>query len=120
MNNVPDNMENAIQGRDEYTKVGFWKKLIRSAQKGGKKVIEKALILYYTLNDSDTPKKYKAIIYGTLGYFITPLDAIPDFAPVIGYSDDLSIIVTTLIVVSSFVKDVHKEQARQQIEKLFG
>lgn len=113
-------MENAIQTREEYSKVGFWKKLIRSAQRGGKKVMEKALILYYTLNDSDTPTKYKAIIYGTLGYFITPLDAIPDFAPVIGYSDDLSIIVTTLIAVSSFVKDIHKAQAKAKIEKLFG
>jgi uncharacterized membrane protein YkvA (DUF1232 family) len=113
-------MSTSIRTTDDYTKLGFWKKLVNSAQKGGKKVIEKALILYYTLNDSDTPKKYKAIIYGTLGYFIAPLDAIPDFAPVIGYSDDLSVIVATLIAVSSFVKDQHKELARQKIDKLFG
>ncbi len=113
-------MSNAIQVSEEYSKVGFWKKLIRSTQKAGKAVISKALLLYYTLNDSDTPTKYKAIIYGALGYFITPLDAIPDFAPLIGYSDDLSIIVATLIAVSSFVKDSHKERAQELIEKLFG
>lgn len=28
------------------------------------------------------------MIIGTLGYFIVPLDAIPDMTPVVGYGDD--------------------------------
>lgn len=34
----------------------------------------------------------KAIIVGALVYFIVPIDAVPDFLPVIGYLDDAAVI----------------------------
>ncbi|MFM8439490.1 MAG: YkvA family protein [Candidatus Kapaibacterium sp.] len=34
----------------------------------------------------------KAIIIGALVYFIVPIDAVPDFLPVIGYLDDAGVI----------------------------
>ena len=51
--------------------------------KAGKEVIEKALILYYCLQDDDTPAWAKTTIIGALGYFISPIDAIPDLVPVV-------------------------------------
>lgn len=54
----------------------------------GRKVIDKVLRLYYALQDKDTPIWAKSIIVGALAYFISPLDAIPDITPVVGYVDD--------------------------------
>jgi uncharacterized membrane protein YkvA (DUF1232 family) len=52
--------------------------------------------LYYTLQDGDVPLKTKAYIIGALGYFILPLDMIPDFIAGLGYTDDIAVITLLL------------------------
>jgi uncharacterized membrane protein YkvA (DUF1232 family) len=44
--------------------------------------LEPALKMYHAALDSDTPAWAKAAIFGTWGYFISPVDTIPDSAPV--------------------------------------
>ena len=61
----------------------------------------------------------KAAIYGALGYFICPVDAIPDPTPVFGYSDDISVLAPVLTLVAKYIdKEVHK-QANSQLESIF-
>lgn len=88
--NKPDNIEK-YQGN--YSESGFWNKVKKVALKAGAKVIYVALILYYELADPNVSPKEKAIIIGALGYFILPLDLIPDAIPVLGFSDDLAALV---------------------------
>ena len=76
--NKPDNIEK-YQGN--YSESGFWNKVKKVALKAGAKVIYVALILYYELADPNVSPKEKAIIIGALGYFILPLDLIPDAIP---------------------------------------
>ncbi|WP_306589790.1 YkvA family protein [Geothrix sp. 21YS21S-4] len=76
---------------NEYSDERFWEKLKRYAKTAGKEVIEKALWLYYAAQEKETPLWAKAVCYGALGYFISPIDAIPDVTPVVGYADDLSV-----------------------------
>src|SRR5437764_858421 len=103
-----------------YTDDGFWDKLRGVARAAGAKLVEKALTLYYCARDPDTPGRARAIILGALGYFILPLDAIPDVIPVIGYSDDLGVILAALAVVVAHIKPVHSEQARAKMRAWFG
>lgn len=72
----------------EYHEESFWRKIRKHAIAAGKSIIRMALVLHYCLQDSDTPPWAKAVILGALGYFILPLDGIPDFTPVVGFSDD--------------------------------
>ena len=67
----------------------FWDKLAAFAKSAGLKVVAAALLLYYVLKSEDTPRADKAKIVGALGYFILPVDIIPDFIPVAGFTDDL-------------------------------
>jgi uncharacterized membrane protein YkvA (DUF1232 family) len=76
-----------------------------------------ALTLYYTLQDKDTPKWAKTIIIGALGYFILPMDAIPDFIPVAGLTDDFGALAAALGMVAMHVKPGHKEKARSTWNK---
>lgn len=64
-----------------YSPAKLTDKITNVAKKAGIKVIYAALLLYYTLMAGDVPTKDKAIVLGTLGYFICPADMIPDMLP---------------------------------------
>ena len=57
---------------------------------------------------------------GAVGYFISPIDAIPDITPVVGYADDLGVIA---LAVSSLKKQITpkiKKQAKDKLKDFFG
>lgn len=103
-----------------YSNGGFWAKLARFARAAGREVVEKALWLYYTLQHPATPAWAKRVIVGALAYFILPIDAVPDFIPGIGYSDDLSVLLLAIGAVAMYISPAVKEQARQKAQEWFG
>lgn len=110
---------NKPQKYDDYSDSSFWDKLKNFAKAAGKEVIEKALFLYYAAQESDTPVWAKTVIYSALAYFISPIDAIPDITPVVGYSDDLGALVGALATVSMYVTEDVKNKARQKLSNWF-
>ncbi|HCL3894797.1 TPA: DUF1232 domain-containing protein, partial [Pseudomonas aeruginosa] len=76
--------------------------------------------LYYAAQTPQTPAWAKATIYGALGYFILPVDAIPDVLPGVGYTDDLGIIAAAITAVSMYITEDVKRQASQKLQDWFG
>jgi uncharacterized membrane protein YkvA (DUF1232 family) len=103
-----------------YSEESFWDKIKTYGKKAGREVVEKALWLFYAAQAPGTPKWAKTAIYGALAYFIFPLDAIPDFAPLVGYTDDLGVLVAALGTVASYITDDVKQQASQRLAAWFG
>lgn len=103
-----------------YNESQFWQKLTRYASVAGREVVQRALWLFYAAQSPDTPRWARTAIYGALGYFIFPLDAIPDFAPLVGYTDDLGVLAAALATVSMYVTDDIKRRSQQQVDKWFG
>ncbi|MEX0885915.1 MAG: YkvA family protein [Phycisphaeraceae bacterium] len=89
----------------EFTESRFWDKLTKHARRAGVAVVEKALQLFYALQAPRTPTWAKTTIIGALAYFIWPVDAIPDFIPVAGYTDDLTALIMALGTVAMYVTD---------------
>ncbi|PSK84341.1 uncharacterized protein DUF1232 [Prolixibacter denitrificans] len=87
--------------------------------KAGVKVVYPALLLYYMLNDPEVAFKNKLYLAGALGYFIFPADAIPDFAPLIGFTDDISVLFLALSLLKENIKDKHRELAREKLKEWF-
>ncbi|MEE9187099.1 MAG: YkvA family protein [Bacteroidota bacterium] len=54
--------------------------------------LEDAVALYRYMTDSHVAWYNKGLVIAALAYFIAPLDAIPDFAPFVGFLDDLGVI----------------------------
>ena len=79
-----------------YSEDALWRKLTRYAKTAGREVVEAALQLLYALQDSDTPIWARTVIIGALVYFISPIDAIPDFIPG-GDIDDLSTMLPSIL-----------------------
>lgn len=106
--------------KKSYSDSSFWQKLKRFAKKAGIKVVYTALLLYYLLQSPNVPIKAKAVIVGALGYFISPLDFIPDIIIGIGYSDDLGILLGALISVAMYVDKDLRQKAQARIVEWFG
>lgn len=106
---------------DEYSEKTFWDKVFACAKtSAGREVIEKALWLYYTAQNPTTSATAKSIIYGALGYFIFPIDAISDATPVVGYADDLGVLVATATTVAMRITAEIKKKAALQLKDWFG
>jgi len=112
--------DNSDDFNKEYQESSFLEKIKTYAIDAGKDVIEKALTLYYSLLDADTPLWAKTVIITTLSYFIVPVDAIPDLTPFAGYSDDLGALVSALTIVAAHIKPEHKTKAQENLKDWFG
>ena len=97
----------------------LWEKIKRTFRHAGREVIKLVLTLLYCMNDSDTPSWAKATIIGSLLYFISPVDAVPDFLPG-GYLDDLAVLGTAAALVVAYIKPEHRERAQEWVNKTFG
>ena len=102
-----------------YTEDGLWKKIGEVAKKAGIKVIYYALLLFYALQSETVTIAEKALIIGALGYFILPIDIIPDFMVPIGYSDDLAVMWGLIKKLDCIDEDV-KAQAQEKLAEWFG
>ncbi len=104
----------------EYSDSGFWEKVRTYARAAGEGVLEPALKMYHSALDSDTPAWAKATIIASLGYFISPVDAVPDVAPVIGYTDDLGVLVAALATTAAHIKEEHTKKAKETLSQWFS
>lgn len=102
----------------QYSDKAFWEKINIYAKSAGLDVIETALKLYYALQDEDTPKWAKTVIYSALIYFISPVDALPDLLPG-GYVDDLGALLSAVATISVHIKEEHSDKAKVKVEQWF-
>ena len=104
-NNININLDDYAQ---YFNDSRLWRKLKKVAQKAGRKAVYYVLVLYYVARDPAVPSSMKLKILGALGYFILPLDFIPDAILGLGFTDDLAALGKTLKIkcgVGGTVKD---------------
>ena len=101
-------------GTDEDALRGsFWHKLRRTV--GQLPFAEDLLAAYYCAFDRATPVSVKATLLGAIAYFVLPTDAVPDYIPIIGYTDDAAVLAIAVKLVSDHIKPEHRQAARQQL-----
>ena len=98
----------------------LWKQLKKVAQKAGRKAVYYVLVLYYVARDPAVPSGLKLKILGALGYFILPLDFIPDAILGLGFTDDLAALAWALFKIKKFITPEIERKARQRLREWFG
>ena len=88
------NSYDAVQAGSEEVEEKLWVKL----EKTGRRInfIKDIFALYNYMRDKNVQWYRKSIVVAALIYFISPVDAIPDIAPLLGYLDDLGVITAVL------------------------
>lgn len=112
---LPDFMSYA----NRFSANDFVEKIARIAKRAGAKMVYAALVLYYTLQSDKVSKTDKALIFGALGYMISPLDVIPDAIPIAGLSDDLAVLIYVLRKVWVNVDPEIQKKAKEKLAKWF-
>ena len=67
------------------------------------------------------PVKHKAYIIGALGYFILPIDLIPDgILPVIGFTDDIAVMTLVISMIKDSITPEIKARANDRVVEIMG
>ena len=106
--------EAADAASDEATvRNGFWPKVARFA--GKLPFAEDLLSAYYCAFDRQTPLHVRAILLGALAYFVLPMDGVPDFLPLLGFTDDAAVLAGAMKMVIDNIRPEHREAARRKL-----
>jgi len=78
---------------------------------------DEAAAAYFCAMDPQTPNRVRVTLMAALAYFVVPLDMIPDFIAMLGFTDDAAVFWLAWRSVSSHVSDAHRARARDFLGK---
>jgi len=79
---------------------------------------EDLLAAWICTRDPATPRRVRLTLLAALGYFVLPLDAIPDLLPFIGFTDDAAVIAAAIAAVAGSITPEHREKAKRTLAEL--
>lgn len=77
---------------------------------------EDVLAAYHCVRDPATPARVRFILLAALAYFVMPIDAIPDYIPILGFTDDAAVISAAVAAVRGALKPEHRDKARETLD----
>ncbi len=93
----------------------FRKVLLRA----GRTIAKPALEAFEMLIDPSTPPQARVSLVAALTYLIMPIDLMPDFIPVAGFSDDLVAITAVISLWSQHMNPSIRNRARRKLDAWF-
>ncbi len=94
----------------------FWDKLARTF--AYLPFATNLLASWYCAFDSRTPLKVKGILLAALAYFNMPFDIVPDLILGLGFTDDMTVLITAVSLIQSHIKPEHYDKAQDTIARL--
>lgn len=90
------------------------------ARRLGLPFAEHVFFLTYALGDPAVPVWAKAKASAALLYFISPVDAVPDALPGVGWADDLGVLSVAVGSLYVFASHEVRRRAKEAAAQLFG
>ena len=95
-------------------------KLQNTAKVAGATVLYPAMMLWNLFQSDSVPASKKTLIIGALGYFILPIDLIPDALLGTGYADDAAGVMACLKAVLENITPNIPVEAKTKLHDLMG
>jgi uncharacterized membrane protein YkvA (DUF1232 family) len=106
-----------VMSRNEETvRAGFWPKLKRVLSRVP--FAEDAVAAWYCAFDPQTPLKVRGMLLAALAYFVMPIDVVPDMLLGLGFTDDLTVLMTAVALIGTHLRPEHRRQAQQALARL--
>tara|TARA_Y100001968_G_C19009624_1_gene549888 strand:- start:110 stop:574 length:465 start_codon:yes stop_codon:yes gene_type:complete len=87
--------------------------------RAGRAIAQPALEGFELIMDNSTPPQVRISIIGALTYLIVPVDLIPDFIPVSGFSDDLVALTAVISLWQHHITPEIKFRAKSKLDNWF-
>ncbi|MDE6006479.1 MAG: DUF1232 domain-containing protein [Muribaculaceae bacterium] len=116
--NIKSSKGNLQKYANYYNPPVLFQKIKNVARKAGVKLIYVVLLLYYSTLDKELPLKDRLMVLAALGYFILPVDFIPDALPG-GFADDTAALIYVLRQVWSNLTPFTKGKAHARLREWF-
>ncbi len=115
--NLSEDILESETGNDQkrFVESEFW----RAVKRGARRVpfIDEVVAAYFCAMDPATPMRVRGILLAALAYFILPLDAIPDFLLLFGFSDDIAVLTAAFASVRGEITEAHRAAARDALKE---
>lgn len=103
----------------DYNEENFYNKIKKYGKKIGITPIYLSFLIFHSIKSKEIPTFMKAPLLGAIGYFVSFIDFLPDLTPIIGYCDDVTIIVSSLVLISTKITPTIREEAKYSTRKIF-
>ena len=95
---------------------GVFRKVLLRA---GRTIAKPALEAFEMILDPYTPPQARVSLIAALTYLIMPIDLMPDFIPVAGFSDDLVALTAVISLWSQYITPEIRNRARRKLDTWF-
>ena len=93
--------------------------IIKILIKAGRTIAKPALEVLEMAIDPFTPAQVRVSLMAALAYLIMPFDLLPDFMPLVGFSDDFVALTAVLSIWSQYMTPSIRTRAEIKLNKLF-
>ncbi|MDB9741816.1 DUF1232 domain-containing protein [Akkermansiaceae bacterium] len=111
MNDLKSTTSEEKDYSNEFSEMRFWAKLKENSGSLGNQLIYQVLCMYYQLLDREIAIPQKLLIMSALGYWILPLDLIPDYVLGVGYTDDIPVLTAAFLKVQNEINTKKRVKA---------
>jgi uncharacterized membrane protein YkvA (DUF1232 family) len=101
--------EKAQDRQERQVRAKFWPTLKRAVRQVP--FSRDLVAAYYCAADPMTPTRVRGILLAALGYFVLPIDVIPDVFALVGFSDDMAVLAAAFRMIQGHIADRHYEAA---------
>ena len=108
---IPDPVR--VERDERLVRRRFWPKLRANLHRIP--FLEDLLAAYFCAIDPATPYRAKAILLGALAYFVLPVDALPDWLLIAGFTDDAAVLAAAIQTVRSNQTPAHWNRAKETL-----
>ncbi|OCP18026.1 MULTISPECIES: YkvA family protein [unclassified Ensifer] len=105
--------ESEQERREKRVKRRFWPTFRRAARQIP--FSRELVAAYYCAIDPKTPTRTRGILLAALAYFVLPIDFLPDFLAVVGFSDDVAVLTAAFAAISGQIKEAHYLKADETL-----
>ncbi len=110
-----DNVSRTPEENEKIVTQGFVEKARRTL--GKIPFTDEAVAAYFCATDEATPNRVRITLMAALAYFIVPIDVIPDFIAMLGFTDDAAVFWAAWRSVQGHVHESHRKKARAFLKR---